>query len=549
MQFIQLSNIYFTYPDYYQPILEGVNLVISTGEKIALIGVNGSGKTTLLHIIQGNLAPLKGSIIYPTSRPAIAYLSQDVKVTRPVTVSDFLLEQRPEISGVIHRIDELSRRDRLSTAEGLELSELWYEYGARNASDWQQEVNSLLAEMNLDYLKDRIASTLSGGESTRLQIAALLLGHPDIIILDEPTNHMDLKHLEWFEAWLRDYQGAVLYVSHDRVFIDKTATKIAELSQGRLEERSGNYQSFTKDRAELQNHQMDKYLERERLIVKLNEAAQKRRSWAKSYQKETSAEGGGFVYESVYNAARTQMQQARNIEKRIKMLQDRYPVEKPLREKPHSVRFDGGQGGSKALIGISGLSFKYEDEWILQDLYMSLDASDKLWLSGENGSGKTTLLKLMAGELVPIQGEIAYASRLKIGYYQQDLTCLDVHISVLDYLGQVCSDEQQIRTYLGCLGVKSALAFELIGSLSWGERAKIQLVYLLLGDNNVLLLDEPTNHLDIRSREMLEEALEDYKGALVFVSHDRAFINLLSNRIFCLDQKILEIQGGSVCRT
>ena len=530
MQFIQLNTIHYTYPDQYQPVLAGVSLVVAEGEKIALIGKNGCGKTTLLRIILGELSPTRGRISYPTSRPTISYLPQDIRVSAPLSVRDFLLQVRPRQFEMLTRIDTLSSAENLSPSAGIELASLWQEYNDQNTADWENEVHSILLELDLLPLAEQRCATLSGGESTRLQLAALLLEKPDILILDEPTNHLDSEQLLWFEDWMLDYGGAVLFVSHDRVFIDHTATKIAELEAGQLELRAGNYQSFVRDRQQLKDHQMVQYRERQRLLRQLCEASRKRRAWASSFQKETRGEGGGHVFELITNPARTQMQQARNIENRIKMLTERYPVEKPHQDKLRHLAFEQVQVADRELINVAGMGFRYQESWIFRDFYFHLSGADKLWLSGPNGSGKTTLLRLLEGSLTPCEGTISRAGRLRLGYYQQDLSLLDPQEVALDYLKASGKTESQVRTLMGCIGLKTDLASSRIGSLSWGEKAKLQLMQLLLGDYNVLLLDEPTNHLDIRSREMLEEALDGFGGALVFVSHDRAFISRLASR-------------------
>ncbi|HOY84692.1 MAG: ATP-binding cassette domain-containing protein [Candidatus Cloacimonetes bacterium] len=530
MQFIQLNTIHYTYPDQYQPVLAGVSLVVAEGEKIALIGKNGCGKTTLLRIILGELSPTRGRISYPTSRPTISYLPQDIRVSAPLSVRDFLLQVRPRQFEMLTRIDTLSSAENLSPSAGIELASLWQEYNDQNTADWENEVHSILLELDLLPLAEQRCATLSGGESTRLQLAALLLEKPDILILDEPTNHLDSEQLLWFEDWMLDYGGAVLFVSHDRVFIDHTATKIAELEAGQLELRAGNYQSFVRDRQQLKDHQMVQYRERQRLLRQLCEASRKRRAWASSFQKETRGEGGGHVFELITNPARTQMQQARNIENRIKMLTERYPVEKPHQDKLRHLAFEQVQVADRELINVAGMGFRYQESWIFRDFYLHLNGAEKLWLAGPNGSGKTTLLRLLQGSLDPCEGSISRANRLRIGCFEQDLSRFDPHALVLDFLKASGKEESQIRTLMGCIGLKTDLAFARTGSLSWGERAKLQLLRLLLAEYNVLLLDEPTNHLDIRSREMLEESLDNFTGAMVFVSHDRAFISRLATR-------------------
>ncbi|MDD2506404.1 MAG: ABC-F family ATP-binding cassette domain-containing protein [Candidatus Cloacimonetes bacterium] len=538
MQFIQLKDIHYCYPDQYQSILKGIDLVIAEGEKIALIGSNGSGKTTLLRIILQELSPTKGRINYPGSPPVIAYLPQDIKVSSGNRVREFLLNVQPEKFRLITGIEKLSAIDELSPEEGIQLSSLWHEYHAGNVTDWESDVQSMIMRMNLQHLAERDCSSLSGGESTRLQLAALLLEKPDILILDEPTNHLDLPSIMWLEDWLSSYSGAVLYVSHDKMFIDNTATKIAELKAGKLDIRMGNFASFSRDKADLQNHQMVQYQERKRLIRNLQQAVQKRRGWAQSFQPETRAEGRGAVYESVFNAARTQMQQARYIEKRIRMLNERYHVERPMFDKERKVDFGEVHLSNRELINISAMSFSYSDKWIFKDFFFNLGSAERVWLSAANGCGKTTLMRLIYGELSPQKGEISYAPRLRIAYYRQDLSLLDANLTVLDYLPDSGGDNIHIHNMMGCLGLKDDLANEEMGSLSWGEKAKVQILGILLGEYNVLLLDEPTNHLDMRSRDLLARALEKYTGAVIFVSHDRSFIHRIATRELNLEKDV-----------
>lgn len=530
MQFIQLKDIYYCYPDQYKSILCGIDLVIAEGEKIALIGSNGSGKTTLLRIIMQELHPTKGTINYPGSRPTIAYLPQDIKVSSEIRVWEFLLRVQPEKYHLIQEIEMLSAIKELSPEQGIYLSSLWHEYHATNVADWESEVQAVITQMNLNHLVERQSASLSGGESTRLQLAALLLRKPDILILDEPTNHLDLSNIMWLEDWLNSYNGAVLYVSHDKMFIDNTATKIAELNAGKLDIRMGNLESFSRDKADLQNHQLIQYQERKRLIRRLQQAVQKRRSWAQSFQPETRAEGKAAVYESVYNAARTQMQQARNIERRMRMLNERYPVERPKFDIERKLFFGEVHLSNRELINISAMSFAYDETWILKDFYFNMDSAERVWLSAANGCGKTTLMRLIYGELIPQKGDISYAPRLRIAYYRQDLSLLDSKQTVLDYLQDSGSETTHIHNMMGCIGLKDDLAYVEMGSLSWGEKAKVQILGILLGDFNVLLLDEPTNHLDMRSRDLLASALEKFNGAVIFVSHDRSFIRRIATR-------------------
>lgn len=474
-------------------IFSGLDLGIHSGDKIGLVGVNGCGKSTLLKVLASQIEPTEGSIVIRGGLK-LGYLPQETPQADDTAVLDYI--QPPSFAP---ESDEEHRYKAMLTVLGL--TEFYKPLGL-----------------------------LSGGQRRKADLARVLVGEPDILILDEPTNHLDSEQLLWFEDWMLDYGGAVLYVSHDRVFIDRTATKIAELEAGKMELRAGNYQSFVRDRQQLKDHQMVQYRERQRLLRQLRDASRKRRAWASSFQKETRGEGGGYVFEMISNPARTQMQQARHIENRIKMLTERYPVEKPHQDKLRHLAFEEVQVGDRELISVAGMGFRYQENWIFRNFYLHLYGAEKLWLAGPNGSGKTTLLRLLLGSLEPCEGTISRANRLRIGYYEQDLSKLDPQAVVLDFLKTSGKEESQIRNLMGCIGLKTDLAFARTGSLSWGERAKLQLLMLLLGEYNVLLLDEPTNHLDIRSREMLEESLENFNGAVVFVSHDRAFINRLATR-------------------
>ena len=532
MQAIQLKNIHFTYPDQYQEILSGITLDICDGQKIALIGKNGCGKSTLLKIIMRELQPTSGSISYPVSIPEIGYLPQDLMFRSNITLRDYLLQVDINSYNIIKEINALSRINNLQEKDGLRLAELWQDYDQSNVIFWEQNVDVIIREMALNELSNQSCNTLSAGETTRVQLASLLLQNPDILILDEPTNHLDLKELIWLENWLNAYSKAILYVSHDRVFIDHTASKIIELEKGKVLIRTGNYQSFTKDKQELQEHQLKQFTQRTKLIGKLQEAAQKRHNWAKSFQKETRPEGGGFKYKSIFNAARTMNQQAKHIEERIIMLQNRFPIEKPIKDKTRKIMFSPATGQQKELLSLKDIDFTYAEKQVLHNLYFYIWGGEKIWLAGANGKGKTTLLKIITGELKPAKGTVSYANFLKFGVYNQDLNTLPGNLTILEYLKQFSASDIEIRNFMGCLGLTGDIAYQKMEVLSWGEKAKVQLTALLCGEYNLLLLDEPTNHLDIKTREMLEKALNQYQGAVIFVSHDRAFIQNLATRKF-----------------
>jgi len=531
MQFLQLRDITYIYPQQSEPVFEKVSFTIGREDKIALIGRNGAGKTTLIKILLSQITDYQGEIVYPKNKPIIGYLPQDLNSDLKKTVYKELIATNALFYSIINQIEQLSAIIEISSAEGTKLATLWDEYYNHQLDEYEHLALSLLADFHLTEYCNESASLLSEGGKTRLQLCKLMLLNPQILVLDEPTNHLDIENLEWLESWVNSFSGAILYVSHDRCFIDNTATKIVELNRGSITSRKGNYSTYMENLQEERDHQIVQYKEREKLIHKLQNAAQKRRSWAKTFQKETRPEGGGSIYESISNAARTMNQQAINIERRIDMLNTRYRVEKPWQEKERKINFDNVVKPSTMLISFDHVSKSYNKIPVLNNISFYAQRGEKIWISGKNGSGKTTLMKILAGKETTDSGEIIYGERIRCGWFDQQLTSLPIDISPLEYLqNDNLNNDSTIRNYFGCLGMSGDIVNRLIGTLSFGERAKTLLVKLLISNYNLLLLDEPTNHLDIQTREMLEYALMNYNGTVIFVSHDRAFISNLATR-------------------
>lgn len=537
MQFVRLSKISYRYEGQYNRLFSDVSFDIAYGEVIALIGNNGEGKSTLLKIIMGELSGYSGQLFYPKKIPVIGYLPQDTCLLKGFATREELLSTEKENYRLIKEIEKYSEKDNLTASEGLNLAELWEDYNRRKVDDYMKRVDSIMNEMGLEKYSQESSLNLSEGEKTRLQLGKLLIFEPDILILDEPTNHLDIENMEWLESWLTSFKGALLYVSHDRVFIDRTATKIVELKRGKAVVRSGNYETYTKNREDEYKHSVTQYQERQKLLQKLHQAAQSRRRWASSFQPDTQAEGGGKKFESIFNEVRTMHRQAKHIEQRIEMLEKRHAVEKPWKEKKRDIAFSKSGSSSKLLVTCSRLTKRYNSSIVFRELYFFAERGDKIWLSGKNGSGKTTLMRIIAGKDGDYEGEVVTGERVKCGWFDQTLGNLPPEITPLQYTNPEKKDESEIRSYFGCLGLSGEIVNRQIATMSWGEKTKTELVRLLTGEYNLLLLDEPTNHLDITTRKMLEEALINYEGTVVFVSHDRAFISHLATREFSMDDR------------
>ena len=537
MSFIQIKNLSFHYETQSEDIFSDVNFTIADGEKVALIGQNGSGKTTLLKLILKELTPTFGEVIYPKSNPKIGYLRQDFSRNSNQTILEDIYSLSPNY-------DELKKqRQNLEETMGKTISEQILEkYGEicdviSDIEKFHTEAQKVLTKFG--FGKERffqIYNTLSGGEKTRLELAKLLLSKPDLLILDEPTNHLDLEILEWLENFLLSYQRAVFFVTHDRYFIDKVADKIIDLRKGYATIYRTNYSEYLKLRTEKEQFELKKYQERQKKIKQLKEVARKRRQWAQTFQKETRPEGGGWKFEMITNPAKKMMKKAKAVEKRIEQLQDDESIKKPWQEKRRKVRFSTEYvSSSKYVFVANNLSHSFDELQVFKEFSLTIPQGDRLAVLGKNGSGKTTLLKIIAGVLQPNSGEIYHGSRIKCGYYAQEHEILNFQNAIIEELLAVNTDESAVRTILGCLKIEREQVYQEISTLSVGERSKVALAKILACNCNLLVLDEPTNHLDIDTRESLENALSQFDGTLVFVSHDRYFINKLATNIINLD--------------
>ena len=509
-------------------ILKDISFHIEDKEKIAIVGINGSGKTTLLKIIMGEETADEGQIVLGKD-VTIGYLSQHQDISFQNTVYAEMLETKKHIIELEKSIRQLEHD--MKNAKGPELerimesyNRLSSKYDRENGYAYESEVNGVLKGLGFDKSDyDRHINTLSGGQKMRIALGRLLLTKPDIIILDEPTNHLDMNSISWLEGYLASYQGSVIIVSHDRYFIDKIATKVIEIDNTKSIIYHGNYSYYSKKRGEIRASQMKAYLNQQAQIKHQEEVIAK----LKQFNREKSI---------------------KRAESREKMLDKVERLDKPT-EVASEMRLSltpAVESGNDVLT-VEGLAKSFGTNQLFTELSIEIKRGEHVALIGGNGTGKTTILKMINRLVSKDAGNITLGSRVKIGYYDQEHQVLSLHKTIFEEISDSYPDlnNTKIRNVLAAFLFTGEDVFKKIGDLSGGERGRVSLAKLMLSPANFLILDEPTNHLDIQSKEILEEAIRNYEGTVLFVSHDRYFINRVSSRIIELrDKKLYNFIGN-----
>ncbi|MBO5424288.1 MAG: ABC-F family ATP-binding cassette domain-containing protein [Lachnospiraceae bacterium] len=503
-------------------ILKDISFHIEEKEKVAIVGINGSGKTTLLKIIMGEELPDSGQIVVAKDT-TIGYLSQHQDISFDNTIYAEMLDTKKHIIELEASIRQLELD--MKHAEGEELerimenyNRLSSKYDRENGYAYESEVTGVLKGLGFDKADyDRHINTLSGGQKMRIALGRLLLTKPDIIILDEPTNHLDMNSISWLEGFLASYQGSVIIVSHDRYFIDKIATKVIEIDNTKGIVYHGNYTYYSKKRGEIRASMMKAYLNQQAEIKHQEEVIAK----LKQFNREKSI---------------------KRAESREKMLDKIEVLDKPT-EVASEMRLSltpSVESGNDVLT-ITALSKSFGNNTLFSNLDMDIKRGEHVALIGGNGTGKTTILKIINRLVAKDEGNIALGSRVKVGYYDQEHQVLSLHKTIFEEISDSYPDlnNTKIRNVLAAFLFTGDDVFKKIGDLSGGERGRVSLAKLMLSPANFLILDEPTNHLDIQSKEILEEAIRNYTGTVLFVSHDRYFINKVSSRIIELKDKQL----------
>ncbi len=505
-----------------ETILKGVSFHIEDYEKAAIVGINGAGKTTLLRIIVGELTPDEGLITLSRGK-TFGYLSQNQNVNSDNTLYDEMRGSKADVIALEEKIRETELS--MKQASGHKLDELMEAYSRLTHAfelaggyAYKSEITGVLKGLGFaetDFSKQ--ISTLSGGEKTRTALGKLLLLKPDLIILDEPTNHLDLNSIAWLETYLLNYKGAVLIVSHDRYFLDKIAGKIIEIDQTRATSYTGNYSDYAVKREHLRSAALNAYFKQQQEIRHQEAVIEKLRS----FNREKSI---------------------KRAESREKLLQKMDVLEKPTEAATdiHMTLTPRVVSGND-VIHIEGLSKSFGSRQLFSDIDMDIKRGEHVAVIGDNGAGKTTILKIINGLLDADAGTITLGTNVHIGYYDQEHHVLHMDKTLFDEISDEYPylNQTEIRNTLAAFLFTGDDVYKRIGDLSGGERGRLSLARLMLSEANFLILDEPTNHLDITSKEILEDALNSYEGTVLYVSHDRYFINRTASRILDLKEKTL----------
>ena len=514
-------------------ILDGFSLELKTGEKVALIGQNGSGKSTILKII-AKQEDMDSGTINIRNGAKIGILNQIYEnEKKDISVEDFLYKSFEEIFKIEKKLNKLEIE--MSTEPDTnKLENLISEYGRTQERylliggyEIQEKFNKICSKF---YIKKELLKQnynhLSGGEKTRVNLAKLLLTEPDILLLDEPTNHLDIRSLEFLEELVLKYKGTVLIVSHDRYFLDKVTNKTVLLENGKENIYYGNYSYFLKEDERRALAQFENYKNQQKQIEKMKESITTLRKFGEL--------AGNEMF----------FKRAKNIEKRLEKIEVLDKVD--LNKKALDLKFNMKNRSGNDVIKIENLEKRFGQKVIFKDANLILNYGEKVALIGENGSGKSTLIKIILGQDIKFDGTLKLGTSIKFGYIPQNIIFEDNDNTVLDYFLEGNNfSETEARNKLARYGFRQENVFKRIGKLSGGEKVRIILMKLIQKDINFLILDEPTNHIDIDTREILEEALQEYKGTVLFVSHDRFFINALANRVLNIeDSKIKSYYGN-----
>ncbi|PAD74901.1 MULTISPECIES: ribosomal protection-like ABC-F family protein [Paenibacillus] len=524
-------------------IFEHVNLEIAEGERLALFGRNGCGKSTLLSLLTGEREAAGGRIDIRLPRSAWGWMEQEPSWGDASVLEAVRRKSNEALSRLKMELEETERKmqtDESSVdAEGTDILEryglLMENYESLGGFQWETDVERFLSLMGIgSQLWDAPFHSLSGGQKTRAMLASLLIQEPRFLLLDEPTNHLDQESLLWLEQWLQEYKGTVLYVSHDREFIDRTATAVCELTSAGLKRYKGGYTAYRREKERELREQEALHRKQEQERKALEESIRRYREW---FHKAHNAAGDQEVKitASFYKAkANKNISRYHAKEKALERLESE-AVRKPKEVRKLNMKLTAEELGAKTLVRVEDMSFSYGDRRLFDRLSFQVNRGDRIAVRGANGSGKTTLLKLLLGQLDPQEGKVVLHPALNIGYFSQELDNLDQEATLLDSLLVLPEMTQsQARTLLGSFLFSRDDVYKKIGDLSMGEKCRAAFLKLYFSGAHLLVLDEPTNYLDVDTREVIENVLTSFPGAMVLVSHDRYLIRQVANRLLTL---------------
>lgn len=520
---IQLNNV--TKNFVVNEVFSNVKMEINDKDRVAIVGRNGAGKSTLLKIISGEIDFDNGERTV-SKDTTIGYLSQEFIVREDLSIYEEMITCFNEIIELEKELEKISYEltsENIESNPGLldKYDRLQNQVLTHKDYHYKSKIDSVLYGLDFDKeVFDKKISTFSGGEKTRLSMAKLLLSEPDLLILDEPTNHLDMENVAWLENYLSSYNGAVVIVSHDRYFIDKVVNVVYNLEFGKLKKYVGNYSNFLRQYEEDYEKNLKEYVSQQKDIKRLEE----------------------FVQKNIARASTSKMAKSRQ-----KVLDKMEIIDNPRKDdKAANIEFRIKEQSGRDVLIINDLQVGYEEQ-VGQKYNFSVYKGDRLAIVGKNGIGKSTLIKTIAKKQKKLGGNIQYGSKVSLGYYDQKQAEFESSKTILNELWDEypLMKEAEVRTVLGRFLFRGDDVLKIVRDLSGGEKARLQLAKLMLEKNNLLILDEPTNHLDITSKQVLEEALENYEGTILFVSHDRYFINKIANKVFDITEEGYNIYLGN----
>ncbi|MGX7081453.1 Uncharacterized ABC transporter ATP-binding protein YheS [Gemella morbillorum] len=520
---IQLNNV--TKNFVVNEVFSNVKMEINDKDRVAIVGRNGAGKSTLLKIISGEIDFDNGERTV-SKDTTIGYLSQEFIVREDLSIYEEMITCFNEIIELEKELEKISHEltsENIENNPGLldKYDRLQNQVLTHKDYHYKSKIDSVLYGLDFDKeVFDKKISTFSGGEKTRLSMAKLLLSEPDLLILDEPTNHLDMENVAWLENYLSSYNGAIVIVSHDRYFIDKVVNVVYNLEFGKLKKYVGNYSNFLRQYEEDYEKNLKEYVSQQKDIKRLEE----------------------FVQKNIARASTSKMAKSRQ-----KVLDKMEIIDNPRKDdKAANIEFRIKEQSGRDVLIINDLQVGYEEQ-VGQKYNFSVYKGDRLAIVGKNGIGKSTLIKTIAKKQKKLGGNIQYGSKVSLGYYDQKQAEFESSKTILNELWDEypLMKEAEVRTVLGRFLFRGDDVLKIVRDLSGGEKARLELAKLMLEKNNLLILDEPTNHLDITSKQVLEEALENYEGTILFVSHDRYFINKIANKVFDITEEGYNIYLGN----
>ena len=520
---IQLNNV--TKNFVVNEVFSNVKMEINDKDRVAIVGRNGAGKSTLLKIISGEIDFDNGERTV-SKDTTIGYLSQEFIVREDLSIYEEMITCFNEIIELEKELEKISYEltsENIESNPGLldKYDRLQNQVLTHKDYHYKSKIDSVLYGLDFDKeVFDKKISTFSGGEKTRLSMAKLLLSEPDLLILDEPTNHLDMENVAWLENYLSSYNGAIVIVSHDRYFIDKVVNVVYNLEFGKLKKYVGNYSNFLRQYEEDYEKNLKEYVSQQKDIKRLEE----------------------FVQKNIARASTSKMAKSRQ-----KVLDKMEIIDNPRKDdKAANIEFRIKEQSGRDVLIVNDLQVGYEEQ-VGQKYNFSVYKGDRIAIVGKNGIGKSTLIKTIAKKQKKLGGNIQYGSKVSLGYYDQKQAEFESSKTILNELWDEypLMKEAEVRTVLGRFLFRGDDVLKIVRDLSGGEKARLQLAKLMLEKNNLLILDEPTNHLDITSKQVLEEALENYEGTILFVSHDRYFINKIANKVFDITEEGYNIYLGN----